>query len=368
MNYGYAKADQPWKLPVDHADVLALRDEMDKVMRFWLDMGASGFRVDMASSLIKEDTTGQYLRRHWQRIRGWMERDYPGTILLSEWSNPVQAIAAGYHIDFLIHFGVPAYTPLFRAERGRDIYDNDGHSFFDRAGQGDILKFLNPYLEQYTRTRRQGMISIPSGNHDIPRINQCRDLQDLKVIYAFLLTMPGVPAVYYGDEIGMRNVAGLPSKEGGYVRTQARTPMQWDETANAGFSSASAGDLYLPIDPDPQRPTVAAQIDDPDSLLSFVRDLIAVRRSSPALMASGEFEPLYARRNRYPFVYQRGKGRETFVIAVNPSGEPASASFSLDRDGRQMELVRGQDGAAKVRGDKCRLVMPPVSFAIYKLR
>ncbi|MCL5996179.1 MAG: alpha-amylase family glycosyl hydrolase [Chloroflexi bacterium] len=379
LNYGYARADQPWKLPVDHPDVLAMRDEMDKVMRYWLDMGASGFRVDMASSLIKEDSTGKYLRAHWRRIREWMARDYPEAILLSEWSFPKQAIPAGFHIDFMIHFGTPAYTSLFRAEPGRDIFDRPGSSFFDRAGRGDIHRFLDIYLDHYSVTQRSGLISLPSGNHDIPRINECRDVDDLKVIYAFLLTMPGVPALYYGDEIGMRNVKGLPSKEGGYVRTQARTPMQWDDSSNAGFSTAPATALYLPIDPDPQRPTVAGQVDAPDSLLSFVRDMVQLRRSSPALTANGNFKPLYAPKARYPFIYERSArhergGRyghgirpERFIIAVNPSGQPAEARFALESDVKSVELVKGDDAQLQIRRSHARMHMPPVSFSIYRM-
>jgi maltose alpha-D-glucosyltransferase/alpha-amylase len=93
--------------------------------------------------------------------------------------------------------------------------------------------------------------------------------------------MPGTPFIYYGDEIGMRSVEGLPSKEGGYQRTAIRTPMQWDASPNAGFSSAPSEQLYLPIDPDPGRPTVAAQETDPHSLLQVVRRLIVLRKAHP---------------------------------------------------------------------------------------
>lgn len=77
--------------------------------------------------------------------------------------------------------------------------------------------------------------------------------------------MPGAPFIYYGDEIGMRYVEGLKSVEGGYNRTGSRSPMQWDDSTNAGFSSAPASDLYITMDPGKDRPTAKAQMADPDS-------------------------------------------------------------------------------------------------------
>ena len=77
---------------------------------------------------------------------------------------------------------------------------------------------------------------------------------ELKVAFAFLLSMPGAPFIYYGDEIGMRYVTGLISKEGGYGRTGSRTPMQWNSSVNAGFSKAKSELLYLPPDSSPDHP------------------------------------------------------------------------------------------------------------------
>lgn len=101
---------------------------------------------------------------------------------------------------------------------------------------------------------------------------------------------PGRPCrmIYYGDEIGMRYVPGLPEKEGSvlgprYNRAGSRTPMQWDEGPNAGFSTAPSDRLYLPLDPSPDRPTVAAQRADDTSLLHLVRRLVALRTGTPEL-------------------------------------------------------------------------------------
>lgn len=98
-----------------------------------------------------------------------------------------------------------------------------------------------------------------------------------------LLTLPGVPFIYYGDEIGLRYRDDLPSKEGGYGRTGTRTLMQWETTAsNLGFSPASPAQLYLPVDASPDALTVATQNADPASLLHHTRRLLALRRQFSA--------------------------------------------------------------------------------------
>ncbi|MEI6150314.1 MAG: alpha-amylase family glycosyl hydrolase, partial [bacterium] len=114
LNYGYMDPDpaKPWQLPTDHPDCLAVRGMLRDVMKFWLDLGCDGFRVDMASSLIKNDPNAIGLRRLWQGFRAWLDRDYPECVLVSEWSHPINAIDSGYHIDFMIHFGDSAYRPL----------------------------------------------------------------------------------------------------------------------------------------------------------------------------------------------------------------------------------------------------------------
>ena len=334
LNFGFANPDRakPWQLPVTHPDVQAVRKEMMDIMRFWLDMGADGFRVDMASSLVKGDVDYRETMKFWDDIRATYDREYPEAILIAEWSFPSLAIRAGFHVDFMIHFGTPAYTTLFRNERERDVFADKeayGRSFFDKSGLGDIKQFLDPYLKHYEATRKLGYISLPTGNHDISRISLGRNKKEIEVIYAFLMTMPGVPYIYYGDEIGMRYEKGLVSKEGGYGRTGSRTPMQWNAGKNAGFSTASMKELYLPLNPAEKRPTVEAQERDPRSLLNHVRRLANLRRQHPALGGDGEFKPLFAEANRYPLIYQRKLDGETIIVAVNPSGEAVDVKIRI---------------------------------------
>ena len=93
----------------------------------------------------------------------------------------------------------------------------------------------------------------------------------MKIAFTFLLSMPGAPFIYYGDEIGLRYVEGLTSVEGGYGRTGSRSPMQWNKTPNAGFSSAPAEKLYVRQDDAPDRPDAASQCADEASLRSEVK-------------------------------------------------------------------------------------------------
>ena len=187
------------------------------------------------------------------------------------------------------------------------------------------------------------------------------------MIYAFLMTMPGVPYIYCGDEIGMRFGKGLSSKEGGYGRTGSRTPMQWNSGINAGFSTAPARELYLPLDPAANRPTVEAQENEPRSLLNHVRRLATLRRQHPALGGDGAFEPLFAKPDRYPFIYRRRLGAETFLVALNPSREPASAKVSLSD-------LPSEPVAMEVRGttlhrlkSQWEIQMEGISYGIFKV-
>jgi len=278
--------------------------------------------------------------------------------LISEWGHPSEAIAAGFHVDFMLHVGVPGLPSLFFKGRNR-------HCFFDARGGGTISEFLDEYTRQQRKTPG-GYISVPSANHDMPRPGWGRSQADLEVIMAFLLTWPGVPFLYYGDEIGMRFLPGLASREGGYGRTGSRTPMQWDGSRNAGFSSAPAREIYLPIDPQARRPTVQSQARDPRSLLSHVRRLIALRRHSPALGAKGKMTPVFAEPGRYPFVYLRERRGERFLVALNPPRRPVAVTVDATGLG-EMRSELGRGVAVSSRGGRSRISMAGASYAIFRL-
>ena len=372
LNYGYADPDpsRPWEKPVDHPDCRATLEALKDVMRFWLAMGADGFRVDMAQSLIRGNDPARRLtalKSLWQDMRAWFDKDYPEAVLVSEWSYPIHAVDAGFHIDFMIHFETPAYNSLFRNHRPELISGlPGGASFFDRKGDGDIRVFLDIFLEHYAATRGRGFISVPTGNHDTPpRLADDRSPAEYRAALLFLLTLPGIPFIYYGDEIGMRYAHGLASKEGGYERTGARTPMQWDNGRNAGFSTADASALYLPVDKDLADRTVAAAERDPDSTLHFVRRLIELRRAHPALGTEGEFHPLFAEAKRYPFVYERTAGAERFWIAVNPGGLPVTVSLPAPAGAGIPQAVIASGALATMGGANVSLELAAGGHALW---
>jgi glycosidase len=370
LNYGFAALDpsKPWQQPVDAPGPRQVRRELRKIMRFWLERGASGFRVDMAHSLIKNDPDFREMKRLWGEVHAWLDRDFPEAVLVSEWSNPSVAIPAGFHMDFLLPFGTPGWGALLRKPYtpgpAKDPY---GFSFFDRSGHGNIREFLDNYLKHYLPTRGQGLIAFPTGNHDVStRLSIGRDAEDLKLIYLMLLSMPGVPFIYYGDEIGMRTVQGLTSKEGAYDRAGIRTPMQWDSSAGAGFSNASLDSFYLPLDPDPQRPNVAGQMSDPESLLNHVRRLAELRRQHPALHAGADFKPLYAEAGRCPFVYLRSSKDEQIIVAVNPSAQPVGVVLDSFPDPKaHFSMLYGAEGGLYSQAGKLLLRLPAVSGGMY---
>jgi glycosidase len=369
LNYGFAHPQEAWQQPVDAPGPQRVRQELRNIMQFWLDLGCSGFRVDMARSLVKLDWHGQETVRLWQEMRAWLDREYPDAALVSEWSNPSLAIAGGFHMDFLLHFGSAGYTSLLRKPySGSKDSDKYGFSFFDSRGHGNIQGFLDEYLPYYQETKGKGLICLITGNHDIsPRLSRDRSPADLELVYLFLMTMPGAPFIYYGDEIGMRSLDGLPSKEGGFHRTGARTPMQWTTGFNAGFSSAPSEKLYLPIDPAPDRPTVAAQESDPASLLNRVRALIAMRKAHPALCASGEFEVIYAEGGRLPLVYKRRKDGQTILVALNPADRPAEVTLPPKIVTKSPVTLYGKDGALAKKAAGWQLSLPGVSGGVYSI-
>lgn len=317
LNYGYAHPDKnkPWQLPVTHPDCIATKNELKKIIDFWMDLGTDGFRVDMAASLIKGDTDGSAMQSFWHEIREHIHKRNPKCLLIAEWAFPAEAINAGFDCDFLLHSGDKAYTTLFRHEEGRNTTRlSIGHSYFNKDGKGNINDYLDRFLYDLENTRGKGYIGMITGNHDMPRLADGRTVEEIKAAMTFLFTMPGVPFVYYGDEIGMNYIKGLPSKEGGYNRTGSRTPMQWNDKKNHGFSESDTP--YLPTDKSDNAPTVSQQLNDENSLLNFVKELIKLHKASSALHAEADFNIIKA---GYPFIFERFNADSRLIIAINPS-------------------------------------------------
>ena len=378
LNFGFAKPEQPWMLPTNHPDVIAMREELKRVLRFWMDMGADGFRADMAGALVKNSNiTGndqffnardEATKQFWQEIRQLMDKEYPGSFMVAEWSGPKDALDNAFHTDFFHWFN--GYNDLTQKESWRILNGvSEGHSFFDKEGKGNITAFLESYMDQYTATKAKGYITIPMGNHDNARINVNRTDKELAMIYAFGLTMPGVPFVYYGNEIGMRQLYGLPNVEGAYPpRSGDRTPMQWAPGKNLGFSTGDPANLYLPVDAAADAPTVAAQENDPASLLNDFRKLTALKGSEAALTSYAEFVPVYAKPNTYPFIYARASGNEVILCIFNPANRAEKADFSLNLKAKSFKLLLGDKLNITNKGQNYSVEVPAISYALYKLK
>lgn len=363
LNFGYAREDpaEPWRLPVDADGPRANREALRAVMDHWLRRGVSGFRVDMAASLVKDDPDKRATARIWTELRHWLDRAHPDAVLLSEWGDPRVSVPAGFHADFFLQFGGPTDGLAMRS-----LWNNGAGTrneawapldcFFDASGLGSPRPFVEAWRAADTALGDTGFVSLPTSNHDFSRLN-CgpRTAEQLPAAFAFQLTWPTLPAIYYGDEIGMRYVPGLPDTEGSvlgpyYNRAGSRTPMQWDDGPGAGFSTAPEDRFYLPLDPDPGRPSVAAQRTDEGSLLHLVRRLVRLRTTTPALGARSPVEVLH---EGHPFVYLRG---EQFLVVVNPAAERrswAAAEPGRLAGARPVEVsgVRVSEDGAAVEAD-----------------
>ena len=190
-------------------------------------------------------------------------------------------------------------------------------------------------------------------NHDTERPAYHLSQDELKIAYAFIFTMPGVPFLYYGDEIGMR-YHKLPSFEGGYFRTGSRTPMQWDNTENSGFSKGCADSLYLPVDGSPDAPNVADEENNEDSLLNTVRRILRFRHDHLSLQADADIEFIYAEVHKLPVIYRRG----ALVIAVNPSQDRQSVNMDIEQSNVVFQIGNGSNANGVITLD-------PQSFVVF---
>ena len=138
LNYGWLRRDKPWMSAPDSPEALATREGMKDVMRFWLDLGCDGFRVDMADYLVKNDDESRSATSAvWRDVREMLDREYPEAALVSEWSAPRLAInRAGFHMDFYLDHWHNGYNTLLRD------YETEGgdHSYFRKDGGGDIRR------------------------------------------------------------------------------------------------------------------------------------------------------------------------------------------------------------------------------------
>lgn len=422
LNFGYLNPNSknPWEQGMDDPGPRAVKQELKDIIAFWYDKGVDGFRVDMASSLIKNDKDKKGIIRFWREIRTWMDENYPEHVLMAEWNNPPYCLASGFNVDMYLDAVSSTNRKMFfdkkhQADGGsyfsldgaqpslKDLYGNPWpEELVDRSDSpAKILKrYYDSYGERVEWTRDWGYYASITGNHDHLRFNTgARNSADqLKVTMAWIITQQ-LPILYYGDEIGIRSLADLPNVEGanhnGKERAGGRTPMQWDSSANAGFSTCDPEKIYLPVCPEwtpatswplyldwkaagCKNPTskgsitVESQDNDPESLLNWTRALISLRKGTKAFWGSSDWTPIFNEEQPYPMVYTRSDGNETYLIALNPTAAKKTVNIGAQTAcaaGKTIEPVLMSGKAAyKVTKKGDVISMNPVSAIIVKIK
>lgn len=344
-----------------------VQDAMLGVMRFWLDKGVDGFRIDVLWHLIKDDRF-----RNNPSNPDFEPGELPYNELLPTYSTDqpevhdiverMREVADEYDERVLIG---EIYLPIHRLV-----------VYYGENGGGVHLPFNFQLIELPWDAREidaaiseyEGALPVHGwpnwvlSNHDKPRIATRAGIEQARVAGMLLLTLRGTPTMYYGDEIGMCDVdvpahrvrdpqaLNLGRRLG---RDPARTPMQWDETENAGFTT---GAPWLPIGDDYVERNVRVQQREPASMLSFYRTLLAIRRARPALRV-GDHEPLETG-VADTISYLRTWKRERMLVVLNFASRPATVpaqelrgrielSTHPDRDGEHVEEnvhLRGNEG------------------------
>ena len=373
LNFGFANPDpeHPWEQAVDAPGPMAMRREIKNIMSFWMDKGVDGFRVDMAASLVKNDFDKSATIKLWKDdFTKWFDEEYPEGILIAEWFNPAQSVAAAnFDLDFFCHDGQYNYSTLFfYGRRGFGPNAAPSAPYFDKAGAGELKTWYDLYTYQYDAVKGNGYVCMPSGNHDFNRV--CTEgrttPEELKVAMTFFLTMPGVPFLFYGDEIGLKQNPNAPSTDGSGGRAGCRIPMLWDGTANGGFSTAPIDKIYIPQDPDPNRMTVEKEENDPASLLNYVRTMLRLRKDVKALGADASWRLVSSLDQPYPMVYERKLGSERCYVVLNPSGK--QVSVTLPTEPSKPEIIGGSYSKCTYKQTKKGdvITISPVSGVIFK--
>ncbi len=305
------------------------------VFRFWLDRGVDGFRLDVFNAYFKSpdlpDNPGKPGLRGFDRQRHVFDMDQPEMIpLLCDLRMLLDARPERYAVGET-YVADPAKAASYCGE------DRLHAAFsFDFTGNGISYPWNPRWLAERIARRerafgeRSAWPTTVLSNHDLPRAagryGRGEDDGPARAALTLLLTLRGTPFLYYGEEIGMRDITlrrsqilDPPGRRYWPVyrgRDGCRSPMQWDASENAGFSRARP---WLPVHPDFRARNVAAQAADPSSLLAFTRALISLRRRTPALVR-GDYTPVPAPSG--VLTYLRGLPGQKVLVAINFSRAP----------------------------------------------
>ena len=305
---------------------------MHGVMRFWLDKGVDGFRVDAM----------------WHMVKDLQWRDNPRNPDYKEWMSTYEQLLPVYSTDQPEMHGIVArmrkvldkydhrlmiaeiYLPVHRLVAYYGSHDKEAHLPFNfmLISLPWDSRLLAAAIDEYEGALPEGdWPNWVMGNHDQPRISSRIGIQQAKVAAVLLLTLRGTPTLYYGDEIGMRDVPipedeirdpqGLNMPGKNLSRDPERTPMLWDASANAGFT---AGEPWLRLDRSYRRRNVEAEKNDPLSHLMLYRRLIELRQQEPSLM-TGAYRPVCSDHQLIAYIRQ-AEGHPPFLIVLNLTHRP----------------------------------------------
>jgi alpha-glucosidase len=348
---------------------------MKDVLHFWLDRGVDGFRVDVIWHIVKDDEF----------------RDNPRNPNYRPGQNPHHEFLATYTADRPeVHDIIAEMRDVLDGYEERmmvgEIYLPVERlvAYYGEGGEGVHMPFnfqlitLPWNAHSVAEAVRAYEASLPSygwpnwvlGNHDNPRLASRIGIAQARVAAMLLLTLRGTPTMYYGEELGMhdvlippelvqdpfeKNVPGM-----GLGRDPERTPMQWDGGANAGFTT---GKPWLPLARDFAMVNVAAQRNNPTSMLTLYRRLIELRRAEPALSV-GAYTAVPAGENLV--AYRRYEGQRQFLIVLNFGPEPQTFRPAGDTSGGYVILSTHLDRAGEevrapiaLRGDEGLIVTFP---------
>jgi len=322
-------------------------EAMIDVARFWLRLGVDGFRLDAVPYLFERDgTNGENLpetHEFLRRLRAAIDEEFPGRIMLAEanqWPEDVVeyfGTEAEPECHMCFHFPVmPRIFYALRDQRATAIVDILADTPRIPAG-AQWSTFLRNHdeltLEMVSTEERASMYgwyapdsrmraNIGIRRRLAPLLDDSR--KEIELAHSLLLSLPGSPCLYYGDEIGMGDNIWLPDRDA------VRTPMQWTPDRNAGFSTADPGKLYLPVNQSLvhhyNNVNVEAQLAQSTSLLHWVRGMLAVRRRYPAL-GRGDYQAVAAD-NEAVLAFTRDDGHQRLLVVANLASTARSATIT----------------------------------------
>lgn len=312
---------------------------MMRVIQFWIDQGADAIRVDAPPYLIEREGTNcenlPETHAYYKRLRKFVEAYAPDTMLLAEanqWPEDTREYF-GDGDEFHMNFHFPLMPRLYMAlakedrtpieqilARTPEIPEICQWGIFLRNHDELTLEMVTPeereFMWNFYAPQPRMRINLGIRRRLAPLLDN--DQRRIRLLHSILLSFIGSPVMYYGDEIGMGDNINLEDRDG------LRTPMQWDDSPNGGFSTAEPSRLRLPVIDDPvygyQKVNVAAAEADPDSLLNWLRGMIRLRKQHP-VFGAGKLTML-APANKKIMAYLREGLGEKVLALVNFSAEP----------------------------------------------